>query len=237
LDIGVLGALLTIIAIDLVLSGDNAVVIGMAARRLAPEQRRKAIIWGGAGAVVLRVAFTILAALLLHIPLLQAVGGMLLLWIAFKLLRPEGAAHEVVQQANSLAGAIRTIIVADAVMSLDNMLAVGGASHGNIWLLLFGLGLSIPILLLGSSVIARLIGRYPWLNYAGAAILVYTAMEMFFNDDIVHDNFNVSDPVEYGLIAAVVTLVTAFGVRQAQRARAALRASATQRQTDLTATS
>ena len=235
MDIGILGAVLTIVAIDLVLSGDNAVVIGMAARRLAPDLRRRAIIWGGAGAVVLRIAFTILAALLLHVPLLQAAGGMLLLWIAFKLLRPERAAHEVVEQADSLAAAIRTIIIADAVMSRDNMLAVGGASHGNLWLLLFGLGLSIPILLLGSSVIARLIGRYPWLNYAGAAILVYTAMEMVFNDDIVQDNFNVSDPVEYGISAAVVVLVTAFGVRQAQRARAAL--AATQRQADRIVTS
>lgn len=234
LDIGIIGAVLTIIAIDLVLSGDNAVVIGMAARRLAPEQRRRAIVWGGAGAVVLRITFTILAALLLHVPLLQAAGGLLLLWIAFRLLRPEAAAHEVVREADSLGSAIRTIIVADAVMSLDNMLAVGGASRGNLWLLLFGLGLSIPILLLGSSLIARLIGRYPWLNFAGAAILVYTAMEMIFNDDIVHDTVNVSDPVEYGLIAAVVALVTAFGVRQAQRAKAALGAQARRR--DITAT-
>ena len=232
LDLELVGRILTIIAIDLVLSGDNAVVIGMAAHRLPDHQRRRAIVWGGAGAVVLRIVFTILAALLLNVPLLQAIGALLLLWIAVKLLRPVETAHEIVRAADSLGAAIRTIILADAVMSLDNMLAVGGASRGNIWLLLFGLGLSVPILLLGSSLIARLIGRFPWLSYVGAAILIYTAMEMFFNDDIVRGNLDLGSTVEYAIIAIVVVLVTFYGMTANRRAIARTRVAA--RNEDLT---
>jgi YjbE family integral membrane protein len=210
-DFEFLVPILKIIAIDLVLSGDNAVVIAMASRRLPPAQRRKAIIWGGGGAVVLRIIFTVLAALLLGVPLLQAIGGLLLLYIAVKLLRPAHDHHSGVKEADTMMGAIRTIILADVVMSLDNMLAVGGAAHGHLWLLLFGLALSIPILLLGSSFIARLIDRYPWLNYVGAAILVHTALEMFFADDLVHDNLEVSRSVEWLVIAIAVAAVMAFG--------------------------
>src|SRR5947199_9763936 len=113
MDVGVVGAILTIIAIDLVLSGDNAVVIGMAAHRLPAEQRRKAIVWGGVGAVVLRIIFTVLAALLLNVPLLQAVGAILLLWIAVKLLRPLDDGHTAVNASDTLFAAVRTIVVAD----------------------------------------------------------------------------------------------------------------------------
>jgi YjbE family integral membrane protein len=220
--------ILKIIAIDLVLSGDNAVVIAMASRRLPAAQRRKAIVWGGGGAVVLRIMFTILAALLLDVPLLQAIGGLLLLYIAVKLLRPAHDHHSGIKEADTMMGAIRTIILADVVMSLDNMLAVGGAAHGHLWLLLFGLALSIPILLLGSSFIARLIDRYPWLNYVGAAILVHTALEMFFADDIVHDNIAISRAVEWVVIVASVALVTAIGVwmNREVRVRAAHQAAA-----------
>lgn len=188
LDLGLIGAVLSIVVIDLVLSGDNAVVIGMAASRLQPEQRRKAIIWGGGGAVALRIFFTALAAFLLDVPLLQAIGSVLLFWIAFKLLKPATADEHNINPANSLREALQTIIMADVVMSLDNILAVGGAAHGDIWLLIFGLLLSIPILLFGSSLIARLIHSYPILNYIGAGILVVTAARMFLHDDVVHDN-------------------------------------------------
>jgi predicted tellurium resistance membrane protein TerC len=118
-----------------------------------------------------------------------------------------------------MGAAIRTIILADAVMSLDNMLAVGGAAHGNLWLLLFGLALSIPILLVGSNIISHLIGTYPWLNYVGSAILVYTAMEMIFQDEIVHDRVNVATLVEYAIILGIVALVTLYGIALNRRAR------------------
>lgn len=218
MDLALLGALVSIIIIDLVLSGDNAVVIGMAASRLPPEQRRKAIIWGGAGAVGLRMFFTVLAAILLDIPLLQAIGAFLLLYIAWKLLKPVESHHEIAA-AGSLREALKTIILADVVMSLDNILAVGGAAHGNIWLLLFGLGLSVPILLFGSSLIARAIDNYPILNYIGSGILVITATRMFFHDAVVHDYIALGLPFELLAIAAVTALVLGIGYWMNRRAR------------------
>jgi YjbE family integral membrane protein len=214
-----IGQILRIIAIDLVLSGDNAVVIAMASRRLPPEQRRKAIIWGGGGAVGLRILFTIMASLLLDVDYIQAIGGLLLIYIAVKLVRPGGAEHGDIQAADTMRGAIQTIIMADVVMSLDNMLAVGAAGHGHLGLLIFGLMLSIPILLFGSSLIARLIDRYPWLNYVGAAILVHTALELFFADDVVHDNLGVSRATEWVVIVIAVVVVTLIGIVMNRRAR------------------
>lgn len=225
MDLALLGALVSIVIIDLVLSGDNAVVIGMAASRLPPEQRRKAIIWGGAGAVGLRMFFTVLAALLLGVPLLQAIGAFLLLYIAWKLLKPVEGHHEVAA-AGTLREALQTIILADVVMSLDNILAVGGAAHGNIWLLLFGLGLSVPILLLGSSLIARAIDNYPILNYIGSGILVVTATRMFFHDDVVHDYIALGLPGEILAIAMVTGLVLGIGYLMNRRAREAALATA-----------
>ena len=220
MDAELIGQLLRIIAIDLVLSGDNAVVIAMASRRLPAEQRRKAIIWGGGGAVGLRIVFTIMASLLLDVDYIQAIGGLLLVYIAVKLVRPGGDRTELLQAADTMRGAIQTIVLADVVMSLDNMLAVGAAGHGHIGLLVFGLMLSIPILLFGSSLIARMIDRYPWLNYVGAAILVHTALELFFADDVVHEWLGVSRTVELIVIAIAVVGVTLFGVMLSRRARA-----------------
>jgi YjbE family integral membrane protein len=225
LDAGFLGALISIVIIDLVLSGDNAVVIGMAASRLPAEQRRKAIIWGGAGAIGLRMFFTVLAALLLDVPLLQAIGALLLLYIAFKLLKPVVSHHEVTA-AGSLREALQTIILADVVMSLDNILAVGGAAHGHLGLLLFGLALSVPILLFGSNLIARAIDNYPILNYIGSGILVVTAARMFFEDDVVHDYISVSLPVEALIIVAIVAIVLGIGYWMNRRAATAALATA-----------
>jgi YjbE family integral membrane protein len=177
-------ALLSIVVIDLVLSGDNAMVIGMAARRLSPEQRHRAIFYGAAGAIILRIIFTVLAALLLGVPLIQGIGGIVLLWIAYTLLRPEVEEHEIHSSGN-LFEAVRTIILADVVMSLDNILAVGGTAHGDIKLLLFGLALSMSLIMFGSNIVATLMNRLPWLVYIGAAILIYTAGDMIFNDPIV----------------------------------------------------
>jgi YjbE family integral membrane protein len=220
-DVGLLQQIGSIILIDLVLSGDNAVVIGMASRRLPPEQRKKAIIWGGGGAVVLRIIFTILAALLLDIPLLMAAGGILLLYIAIKLIIPHAEHAEHVKEAGTMGEAIRTIILADAVMSLDNMLAVGGAAHGHIWLLLFGLALSIPILLLGSSAIARLIDKYPWVNLIGAAVLVHTALAMFFEDERVHEFIHFSRTVEWEIEGLTMIAVVIAGLWLERRMRRA----------------
>lgn len=184
-----LTAILSIIIIDLVLSGDNAVVIGMAARSLSPENRRRAIIFGGAGAIGLRILFTALATILLGIPYLQAIGGVLLVYIAFKLLKPQGG-HGEIKEAGTLREAIQTIVLADVVMSLDNILAVAGAAHGNIQLLMFGLLLSIPIILFGSELVARLLGRFPAFLYIGAFVLVHAAVAMILHDPNFADRFH-----------------------------------------------
>lgn len=187
MEFAALGALAKIIAFDLILSGDNAVVIGMAANRLSEDNRRRAIIVGGAGAVILRIIFTALVAYLLDIPLLQAIGGMLLIWIAFRLAKPHPPEEAHVRSADTLMQAIKTIILADAIMSLDNMLAVGAAAEGELWLLLFGLALSIPILLFGSELISRLLSRFPILMWVGVFILLHTAVHMFLGDPYVED--------------------------------------------------
>jgi len=220
LDVGLVGALLSIIVIDLVLSGDNAVVIGMAASRLDPVQRRRAIIWGGGGAIGLRIFFTAIAALLLDIPLLQGIGAVLLLYIAVKLLRPVVVdPHTNISAANSFREAFKTIIMADVIMSLDNILAVGGAAHGNIWLLMFGLLLSIPILLFASGLVARMIHQYPVLNYIGAGVLALTAFRMFFHDPVVHDYIALDTWLQYTIIAAGTAIVLAYGYWMNRAAR------------------
>jgi YjbE family integral membrane protein len=183
--LAMLPAILSIVVIDLVLSGDNAVVIGMAARRLPPRQRRMAIIFGGAGAIGLRILFAAIAALLLQIPFLQAAGGLLLVWIAWKLLRDDAAAAHDVSESVTLLGAMKTIIMADVIMSLDNILAIAGVSHGNIALLIFGLLLSMPIILFGSGLIAIVMNRAPWLMLVGAGILTWAAGTMIVHDGIV----------------------------------------------------
>ncbi len=201
LDLDIASRLLSIIVIDLVLSGDNAVVIGMAARRLPPQSRRRAILLGGAGAVGLRVLFTAMATLLLGVPYLQAAGGLLLLWIAYKLVRPQEHGANV-GEAESLAQAVKTIVLADVVMSLDNILAVGGAAHGDLWLLLFGLALSIPLLLVGSEIVARVLGRLPILVYAGVVVLILTAIGMILDDDLVRDRYD-ANAIETMLLTAI----------------------------------
>jgi YjbE family integral membrane protein len=215
-DVELLGNLVSIILIDLVLSGDNAVVIGMAARRLSPESRRRAIVLGGAAAVVLRIIFTAMAAILLDVPLLEALGGIALLFIAYRLLKPQSHA-ETISEAESMSQAIRTIIAADVVMSLDNILAVGGAAHGNLWLLLFGLALSIPLLLVGSDLVARLLGRLPVLVYIGAIVLIITAVRMVFGDHVVRDNIVDLNALEIAGVSLVLSALIIFLSRRAAR--------------------
>lgn len=218
-------ALGQIVILDLVLSGDNAVVIGMAARSLSEKNRRRAIIVGGGAAIGLRILFTALAAVLLDIPYLHAFGGVLLLWIAYTLLRP-GHGNDEVNEAGSLGEAIRTIIMADVVMSLDNILAVGGASHGNLALLLFGLGLSIPLLMFGSDLVARLLNRLPILVYIGVLVLIATAVRMIAEDDLVDHWHHVTVPEEVGLVLIASALIIGLGMlkqREASDERASRR--------------
>jgi YjbE family integral membrane protein len=221
MSLDLLSSILSIVVIDLVLSGDNALVIGMASSRLPRQQRRWAILAGGAGAIALRIGFTALAAYLLSVPLLQAAGGILLTFIAYRLLSQEGETREV-EAAGSFGTAVRTIIVADAVMSLDNMLAVGGASHGSIELLLFGLGLSMPLILFGSSLIARLLNRLPWLMVIGVVVLTITAARMIVDDRIVGGL--IADEVHsFALIALAIVLTLVVLVPALHRWREARR--------------
>jgi len=176
-------AVFKIILIDIVLSGDNAVVIAMAAHRLPDHQRRRAILWGGGIAIFLRVVFTLVMAILLNVPGVRFIGGVVLVYIACKLLRDEEE-HEISagDAQRSAIAAIRMIFVADFVMSLDNMLAVAGASHGNPLMLLMGLFVSIAIIMTCSALIARLMNRYRWIVVLGAGILALTAGEMILGD-------------------------------------------------------
>lgn len=171
-----------IIAIDVVLSGDNAVVIALACRNLSLEQRKKGIFWGVAGAVCLRICLTAFAALLLDLPWLKLVGGCLLIWIAIKLVLPEEDGGDDIEAASHLWGAVKTIIVADFVMSLDNVIGVAGAAHGNLALLLFGLVVSIPLIVWSSQLIMHAMERWPVIVWLGAALLGYVAGEMMAGD-------------------------------------------------------
>lgn len=171
-----------IILIDIVLSGDNAVVIALACRNLDPVQRRKGILWGVAGAVSLRVLLTGFAALVLHLPWLKLIGGLLLFWIAVKLMLPEDDDGSGIEPAQHLWGAVKTIVVADLVMSLDNVIGVAGAAHGNLGLLLFGLVVSIPLIVWSSQMIMHIMERWPVIVLFGAGLLGYVAAEMVVTD-------------------------------------------------------
>ncbi|TAK25589.1 MAG: TerC family protein [Chloroflexota bacterium] len=210
-----LGQVVNIIVIDLVLSGDNAVVIGMAASRLAGRDRRQAILWGVIGAIGLRVLFTALIAVLLGIPLLQVGGGLMLIWIAYKLVRPiQAQARGDVRAASSRVEAIRTIVMADVVMSLDNILAVGGAAHGDVTLLLFGLALSMPLITFGSGFVAWALDRVPALIFLGAAVLAKVAGEMIGQDPIVESALAglIGDGGVHAKVAAVSWLAWLPGI-------------------------
>src|SRR3989441_6643210 len=174
--------LLGIVIIDLTLAGDNALVIALAVRTLPQRQQFWGRLWGAAGAVALRLAFIAVATLLLAIPMLQLVGGLLLLWIAFRLVRKETGTEKHVRQGGSLWDAIWIIVLADAIMSLDNVLAVAAAAHGDLFLVTFGIGLSLPIVVWGSSLLAVLMNRFVWIIWVGGGILGYVAGEMILDD-------------------------------------------------------
>jgi YjbE family integral membrane protein len=177
---------LQIMLINIVLSGDNAVVIALASKNLPLEQRKLAIWWGAFGAIALRLILTLVAVSLLQVPFIQAGGSVLLLWIAIKLLTDEDG-HSNVKEASTLGKAIWTIIVADFVMSLDNVLAIAAKGNGNNTVIILGIGLSIPIIIWGSTLVMNLLQKFPILVYIGAGILGYTAGEMFVKDDKMID--------------------------------------------------
>jgi YjbE family integral membrane protein len=217
-------AVASIVLIDLVLSGDNALVIGMAARGLPTRQRRHAIVAGGIAAAVLRIALTAVAALLLGIPGLRAVGGLLLLWIAFRLLKKDDG-HGSERAAGSLRQAVLTILVADVVMSLDNVLGVAGASHGDLMLLLFGLALSVAVLMVGGSLVASLVNRFWWLTYLGSAVIAWTGAGLVLEDEALARVVDVPSWVELPVTVLVVlaVLVAAHWVHVVRPGRALLR--------------
>ncbi len=200
-------AVMSIVLIDLVLAGDNAVVIAMAVKNLEGKQRRWGIILGAGGAVVIRVICTFLVAQLLNMRFIKLVGGAVIIWIAVKLLT-EGAKQEChSRECASIWQALWVIIVADLSMGIDNMLAVGAASHGNMFLLLFGLALSIPFVVFMSQMLSLLMDRYPIILWAGAAVLGKVGGEMMITDPWVHSLLNPPKWVVYGVMVFFVSFV------------------------------
>ena len=181
-------ALTQIMLINVVLSGDNAVVIALACRRLSPEHQKQAFIWGSVGVVVLMVGLTACVVFLLSLPYLEIVGSLLLLWIGIKLLVAEDAAEDgKVEQKSTLMAAIRTIIIADIIMSLDNVLAMAGAAKGHMWMLFAGLVVTVPIILFGSALLMKLMDRFPVFVMIGAALIGWVAGEMLISDPAIKD--------------------------------------------------
>jgi YjbE family integral membrane protein len=204
-------ALLSIVLIDLILAGDNAVVIAMAVRSLAPKQRRTGIIIGAGAAVVLRVGLTFVAAQLLTVSGIKFFGGLLILWIAVKLFMEGAPEDKFHKEVKTLKQAVVTIMIADLVMSTDNILAVAGVSKGNLFLLIFGLGLSIPFVVFTSSLLSKLMDRYPFIIYLGAMVLGRVGGEMMMTDPWVVRYLHPSQITEYAVqgVFAVGVIVAA----------------------------
>src|SRR3990172_2108860 len=178
-------ALAQIIGINIVLSGDNAVVIALAARSLPPRQQKQAVLWGSGAAVVMRIVLTVVAVELLKLPWLKLVGAVLLFWIAVKLLLPESGGEGGGKTGTGMAARVKTILIADLVMSLDNVIAVAAAAKGSLLLLILGLGISIPLVIFGSTLLLGLMERFPIIITIGAALLGWVAGEMMISDPVV----------------------------------------------------
>jgi len=185
MSLEILSKVLSIIVLNLVLSGDNAVVIALATRKLPKNSQTKAIVIGTAGAVVLRILLMLIAVELLTVPYVKIIGAGLLFYIAYDLLKSNGAEAEV-KSETTLLSAVRTIIIADLVMSLDNVLAIAGVADGHFLLAVIGLIISIPIVIFGSQVILKLMDRFPWLIWIGALLIAYTAGSMLVEDNFIH---------------------------------------------------
>ncbi|MDR7071254.1 TerC family protein [Fictibacillus barbaricus] len=202
-------ALLAIVVIDLVLAGDNAIVIGLAARNLPKQNQKKVILWGTVGAIVIRAAATLAVVWLLKIPGLLLAGGLILLYIAYKLMVEEKD-HDVEAKDNIFA-AIRTIIIADAVMGLDNVLAVAGAAHGDFLLVVIGLLISVPIVVWGSTLFLKLMEKYPFIITIGAGVLAWTASKMIVGEKFMKPYFE-NDFIKYGFEILMIVVVLGLGM-------------------------
>ena len=222
-----LSALLAIVLIDLVLAGDNAIVIALAARSLPPNLRTRAIVWGTVGAIVVRSLMTVGVVWLLKIPGLMLAGGVGLLWIAYKLLVPADDDGDHGPAASTFWGAMKTIVVADALMGIDNVLGVAGAAHGDFTLVVIGLLVSVPIVVFGSSVVLKLVDRFPVIIQLGAAVLAYTAAHMIVGEPLLDPVFDAPDiatiAAKYATYAVAIAGVLGAGwysARRQQRERA-----------------
>ncbi|SFS85605.1 TerC family protein [Paenibacillus sp. BC26] len=221
LSLEFLSALITIVFIDLILAGDNAIVIGLAARKLPKEQQKKAVIWGTVGAVGIRAIATTLVVYLLNVPWLMLAGGILLLWIAYKLL-VDNEAHDNITAGNTLWQSVRTIIIADAAMGLDNVIAVAGAAHGSVMLVLLGLIISIPIVVWGSTLFIKLINKIPWIVYVGSGVLAYTAAKMITHEIKLEEFFKNNPAFEWSFLILIVIVIIVAGLwKNASRKQAA----------------
>jgi YjbE family integral membrane protein len=217
-----LSALAAIIVIDIVLAGDNAIVIALAARSLPRELQRRAILWGTGGAIVVRIAMTAAVVWLLNVPGLMLAGGLILVWIAVKLLAPQSGEDHEVRSDHGFWSALKTIVIADAAMGLDNVLAVAGAAQGSFLLVVIGLLISIPIVVWGSTLVLRWIDRFPAIVYLGAAVLGWTAAKMVTGEPLVHDYFAERPAALVAVHVLTVTGILAAGyVRHRRLARAA----------------
>jgi len=203
-------ALLAVVVIDLVLAGDNAILIGLAARNLPKNRQKQVILWGMVGAIIVRSVATVLVVYLLRIPGLLLAGGLILIWIAYKLLT-EQEEEEDVKASTSVWGAVRTIIIADIVMGLDNVLAVAGAAHGDIVLVIIGLLISVPIVIWGSTVVLKLIERYPFIIYIGAGVLAWTAAGMITDEPLLEALFGI-DAVRWVAVLLIMAGVLGAGL-------------------------
>jgi YjbE family integral membrane protein len=225
-------ALLAIILIDLVLAGDNAIVIALAARNLPPHLQKKAIAWGAAGAIVVRSIMTVGVVWLLKIPGLMLVGGLGLLWIAYQLLADTGDKEHDGPVASTFWGAMKTIVVADALMGVDNVLGVAGAAHGAFDLVVLGLLISVPIVVFGSTVVLKLVVRFPIIIKAGAAVLAFTAANMIVSERLLAPVYGGSamlqTAAQWATYALAIAGVLAAGWWTSRRAQLAREAQAAQ---------
>jgi len=212
--------LIEIIWINIILSGDNAVVIALAARSLPPKQQKKAILFGSGAAVVLRIVLTVVAAKLLALPFLQVVGGCLLLWIGVQLLGDEEAGEGESKTYGSLMAAVRTILIADLVMSLDNVIAVAAAAQGSMVLLILGLAISIPLVVFGASLMVKLMERFPFIIAVGAALIGWVAGETIVGDAVLRGVLAGAPWLHYAASAAGALFVVGVGKALSARSHA-----------------
>lgn len=219
-----LSALLSIIIIDLVLAGDNAIVIGLAARALPKAQQKKVIVWGTVGAIIVRSLLTLAVVWLLQIPGLLLAGGLLLVWIAYKLLVEEKG-HEDMKAGATIGSAIKTIIVADTVMGLDNVLAVAGAAHGSFLLVVLGLLISVPIVVWGSTIILKWVDRFPAIVYIGAGVLVWTASKMIVDEPVIAGVFAGNPILKWIFSIVLIAGVLILGKKKNQKTKVVEQAS------------